>query len=87
VYGLAVTDQTSPGASGWTGHGGPDKASLKAATTEVQITPVQINPAPDGIDARDALLRAIAQEAQHVGDKLPGQTAHALADLAQAYAW
>ncbi|GGU67031.1 hypothetical protein [Streptomyces lavendofoliae] len=41
---------------------------------------------PGATDARDALLRAIGQEAQHVADKFPGQSSKALEELARAYA-
>ncbi|MGW7099683.1 hypothetical protein [Streptomyces sp. NPDC054838] len=52
-----------------------DEATVPAAPDGVQLVPIHINPVevPAGVGARDALLRAIAQEAQHLADKLPGQ--------------
>ncbi|MEV6048365.1 hypothetical protein [Streptomyces xanthochromogenes] len=37
-------------------------------------------------EARDALLRAIGREADHVADKFPGQASKALEELARAFA-
>lgn len=72
----------------------------QGATTEVQdITPVEISPesgqpptmvklreVPAAIEAREALLVAIAQETRTVVDKQPGWASSALVELAQAYA-
>lgn len=41
---------------------------------------------PSAMDARDKLLAAIGQEAQHVADKYAGQASAALGELARAYA-
>lgn len=67
---------------------------------EVQdITPVEISPesgqpptivklreVPAAIEAREAILVAIAQETRTVVDKQPGRASSALVELAQAYA-
>ncbi|MGB7797606.1 MAG: hypothetical protein WA731_22690 [Pseudonocardiaceae bacterium] len=63
------------------------------------ITPVEISPesgqppttvkvreVPAAIEAREALLVAIAQETRTVVDKHPGRASSALVELAQAYA-
>ena len=59
-----------------------------AADGGVQQIPavIQVAPVPAVATARDALLRAISAEAQHVVDKFPGQASKALEQLAHAYA-
>lgn len=47
---------------------------------------VKVREVPAAIEAREALLTAIAQEARTVVDKQPGGGAAALFQLAQAYA-
>ncbi|WP_327251467.1 hypothetical protein [Streptomyces sp. NBC_01244] len=47
---------------------------------------VQVVQPPAETEARDALLRAISQEAQYVAEKSAGQAAAALVELARAYA-
>ncbi|MFJ9281414.1 hypothetical protein HS99_0014650 [Kitasatospora aureofaciens] len=48
-------------------------------------TAVKVREVPAAIEAREALLAAIAQEARTVVDKQPGQASSALVELAQAY--
>jgi hypothetical protein len=47
---------------------------------------VKVREVPAAIEAREALLTAIASETRTVMDKQPGRSAAALLQLAQAYA-
>ena len=57
-----------------------------AAESGQPPTMVKVREVPAAIEAREALLVAIAQETRAVVDKHPGQASSALAELAQAYA-
>jgi len=66
-----------------------ETASTDTSTAEgVQQIPVMIpvQEVPAATDARDKLLAAIGQEAQHVADQHPGEASPALEALARAYA-
>ncbi|MFG2895189.1 hypothetical protein [Streptomyces sp. NPDC048248] len=65
-----------------------EEAAATAITDEaIQQLPLVVQVQPPAVaDARDALLRAIGQEAQHVADKYAGQASQALGELARAYA-
>ncbi|KAB2587743.1 MULTISPECIES: hypothetical protein [Streptomyces] len=64
-----------------------DEQSGIQVTESVEIpAQVTVTEVPAAVDARDALLRAIGQEAQHVADKSAGQASAALEALARAYA-
>ncbi|WP_181792833.1 hypothetical protein [Streptomyces sp. WELS2] len=59
-----------------------DVTSETAGSTGV----LKVREVPAAVEAREALLAAIAQEARTVVDKHPGEAAPALVQLAQAYA-
>jgi multidrug resistance efflux pump len=57
--------------------------------TPAERTPpavIKVREVPAAVEARDALLTAIAQDTRAVVDKQPGQASAALLQLAQAYA-
>ncbi len=65
------------------------EATAEATADEgIQQIPIvmSVTELPAVADARDALLRAIGQEAQNLTDKFPGQASKALEELARAYA-
>ncbi|MFD4633538.1 hypothetical protein ACFVYR_31225 [Streptomyces sp. NPDC058284] len=69
-----------------------DVSAVSGDQAETGITELSSIPAtlsvtenPAIADARDALLKAIGQEAQHVADKSAGQASAALVELARAY--
>lgn len=65
------------------------EATAEATADEgIQQIPIvmSVTELPAVADTRDALLRAIGQEAQNLTDKFPGQASKALEELARAYA-
>ncbi|GGU67023.1 hypothetical protein [Streptomyces lavendofoliae] len=55
-------------------------------TESVEIPALHnVTDVPAAAEARDALLRAIGQEARHVADKSAGHASTALVELARAY--
>ncbi|WP_328925546.1 hypothetical protein OG429_13405 [Streptomyces sp. NBC_00190] len=66
----------------------PEESAEATAGEGIQQIPIvmSVTELPAVADARDALLRAIGQEAQNLTDKFPGQASKALEELARAYA-
>ncbi|MEV8529001.1 hypothetical protein AB0451_33425 [Streptomyces sp. NPDC052000] len=66
----------------------PEESAEATAGEGIQQIPIvmSVTELPAVADARDALLRAISQEAQNATDKFPGQASKALEELARAYA-
>ncbi|WP_406187881.1 hypothetical protein [Streptomyces sp. NBC_01006] len=66
----------------------PEESAEATAGEGIQQIPIvmSVTELPAVADARDALLRAIGQEAQNATDKFPGQASKALEELARAYA-
>ncbi|MFI7235663.1 hypothetical protein [Streptomyces cyaneofuscatus] len=64
----------------------PTAATTEEGIQQIPTTSVRVTQPAAVTDARDQLLRAIGQEAQHVADSNPGQAPTALEALARAYA-
>lgn len=62
------------------------KVTADEGIQQIPASVIRVTQPPAVADARDQLLRAIGQEAQHVADTNPGQASTALEALARAYA-